>query len=123
MQVELVQCLNEKRSHGYTDRYWGDPGFIHLCMDVLDMEGLKEHAAAHGVQFSVDSQDTFAMESAGGRFCYIEDPDGTLVELVETHRVPVAKKWGLFLDLKKRDMHKPLPDWIVRLLALNKVKG
>ena len=94
MQVELVQCLNEKRSHGYTDRYWGDPGFIHLCMDVLDMEGLKEHAAAHGVQFSVDSQDTFAMESAGGRFCYIEDPDGTLIELVETHRVPVAKKWA-----------------------------
>ncbi len=123
VQVELVQDLNAPRSHIYTGRYWGDPGFIHLCMDVLDMEGLKRHAATHGVQFAVDSQETFAMESAGGRFCYIEDPDGTLIELVETHRVPIAKKWGLFLDLKKRDMHKPLPDWIVRLLALSKVKG
>lgn len=123
VQVELVQDLNERRTHVYKGRYWGDPGFIHVCMDVLDMEGLKGHAAAHGVHFAVDSEDTFAMESAGGRFCYIEDPDGTLIELVETHRVPVAKKWGLFLDLKKRDMHKPLPDWIVRLLALSKVKG
>ena len=123
VQVELVQDLSGPRSHIYKDRYWGDPGFIHLCMDVLDMEGLKRHAATQGVQFAVDSQETFAMESAGGRFCYIKDPDGTLIELVETHRVPVAKKWGIFLNLKRRDMHKPLPDWIVRLLALNKVKG
>jgi hypothetical protein len=31
------------------------------------------------------------MDNASGRFCYIEDPDGTLIELVETHKVQKKK--------------------------------
>jgi catechol 2,3-dioxygenase-like lactoylglutathione lyase family enzyme len=48
---------------------------------------------SQGLDFTVDSNNTFAMDNASGRFCYIEDPDGTLIELVETHRVPILKKW------------------------------
>jgi hypothetical protein len=29
-------------------------------------------------------------------FCYIEDPDGTLIELVETHKSAIFKKIGWF---------------------------
>ena len=62
------------------------------------------------------------MDNASGRFCYVEDPDGTLIELVETHKVPILKKIGWFLDLQKRDQEKPLPNWMIKMLALSKVK-
>lgn len=121
-ELELVQCLDRKPSTIYANRYWGDCGFIHLCFDVLDMDGLKERALSKGFPFTVDSKNSFEMGKAAGRFCYLEDPDGTLIELVETHKVPILKKWGLYLDLKKRNLEKPLPDWMIRLMALNKVK-
>ena len=122
VQLELVQCLDRTPSKIYNGRFWGDCGFIHLCFDVFNMCGLKAHAARLGYKFTVDSIDSFDMEAASGRFCYMEDPDGTLIELVETHRVPVMKKLGIYLNLKKRNLEKPLPDWIIKLLALNKVK-
>jgi hypothetical protein len=46
-----------------------------------------------------------------------------LIEMVETHKVPVAKKIGLYLHLKKRKPGKPLPRWIIKLLALGEVKN
>ena len=54
------------------------------------------------------------MGEAAGHFSYIEDPDGTLIEFVETHKVPILKKIGWYLDLRKRDPNKSLPDWIVK---------
>lgn len=123
VQIELVERLDGTGIPIYEDRYWGDPGFIHLCFDVLDMSGLKAHSEALGFHFTVDSQDSFAMERAAGRFCYVEDPDGTLIEMVETHRVPILKSLNLYLNLKKRGLEKPLPDWMVKLLGLSKLKG
>lgn len=122
VEIELVQCLDRQPARIYANRFWGDCGFIHLCLDVFDMCGLKRNAEEAGYRFTVDSQDSFDMESASGRFCYMEDPDGTLIELVETHKVPIIKKLGLHLNLKKRDLKKPLPDWMIKLLALSKVK-
>ena len=120
--VELVQNLSRKSSKIYEERYWGDCGFIHLCFDVNSMDDLKKHVESQGLHFSVDSNNTFAMDNASGRFCYIEDPDGTLIELVETHKVPILKKVGWYLDLRKRNQEKPLPDWMIKMLALSKVK-
>lgn len=122
VEIELVQVLDRTPNRIYNNRYWGDCGFIHLCFDVFDMCGLKSFASSKGYQFTVDSIDSFGMEAAAGRFCYIEDPDGTLIELVETHKVPIYKKLGLYLNLKKRNLEKPLPDWMIKLLALSKVK-
>ena len=122
VEIELVQCLNRQPVKIYANRYWGDCGFIHLCFDVFDMCGLKKASQEKGYAFTVDSMNSFDMEAASGRFCYMEDPDGTLIELVETHKVPIFKKWGLYLNLKKRDLKKPLPDWMIKLLALSKVK-
>ncbi len=42
--------------------------------------------------------------------------------LVETHKVPLCKKFGLYINLKKRKSNKPLPGWKVGLLGLNKIK-
>ena len=122
IEIELVQVMDSSPAHIFEKRYWGDCGFIHLCFDVPDMDSLKRKAEAAGYPFSVDSKDSYAMETSSGRFCYLEDPDGTLIELVETHKVPVFKKFGLYIDLKNRKKNKPLPYWMVSLLALSKIK-
>ncbi len=122
VEIELVQILNKPAKTIYQNRFWGDCGFIHMCFDVLNMDALKLHAAQNNCHFTVDSNNTFEMENASGRFCYIEDPDGTLIELVETHKVPILKKIGWYLDLKKRNFEKPLPNWMIKMLALSKVK-
>ena len=60
----------------------------------------------------------FDMGDASGRFAYIEDPDGTLIELVETNKVPVVKKFGWFIDMKKRNPEKKLPKFLFRMMGL-----
>ena len=78
VQIELVQATNYIANKIFHNRYWGDCGFIHLCFDVTDMDALKKHTAMRKRSFSVDSADSFSMGDSTGRFCYIEDPDGTL---------------------------------------------
>jgi hypothetical protein len=86
------------------------------------MNRLKLNLEKFHYPLTVDSGDTFDMGESGGRFAYVEDPDGTLIEMVETHKVPILKKFNWFLDLKKRGQHKPLPNWMVSLMGLNKIK-
>jgi catechol 2,3-dioxygenase-like lactoylglutathione lyase family enzyme len=122
IEIELVQAIGETTIHIYKDRYWGDCGFIHLCFDVINMDNLKTKMEKAGYIFTVDSASSFSMGTSAGRFCYTEDPDGTLIELVETHRVPIFKKLGWYLDLQKRKDNKRLPGWMISLLALNKIR-
>ena len=62
------------------------------------------------------------MGEAAGHFSYIEDPDGTLIEFVETHKIPILKKLGLYLDLRKRDPKNHLPEWMLKTLKFSRVK-
>lgn len=119
-EIELVQVQDGYPVKIFENRYWGDAGFIHLCFDVINMEGLKKHLASLGYITVVDSADTFDMGESGGRFAYVEDPDGTLIELVETHKVPISKKLNWFLHLKKRKVQKPLPDILIHLMGVGK---
>ena len=119
--LELVQALDYTPRKIYEGRFWGDPGFIQVCFDVTGMRALGEFCAAHGHPFTVDScpnGERFDMGDASGHFTYIEDPDGTLIEFVETHKVPVAKKLGWFIDMSKRDADKPLPKFLFRMMGL-----
>lgn len=119
--IELVQALDAVPRRIYEGRFWGDPGFIQICFDVTGMRKLGEFCAAKGHHFTVDScpGDTmFDMGDASGHFTYIEDPDGTLIEFVETARIPVAKKLGWYIDMKKRDIEKPLPKFLFKLMGL-----
>jgi catechol 2,3-dioxygenase-like lactoylglutathione lyase family enzyme len=120
-EIELLQVLDRKPEKIYENRFWGDQGFIHLCFDVNDMALLKKHCNQHDIDFTADSSNSFDMGQAAGHFAYIEDPDGTLIEFVETHRVPVVKKIGWYFNLKGRN-GKPLPRWMVRALSFNRVK-
>jgi hypothetical protein len=62
------------------------------------------------------------MGEAAGRFAYIEDPDGYWIEFVETHKVPILKKLGLYLRLKQVAKPKHLPKYMLKVLGLNRVK-
>jgi catechol 2,3-dioxygenase-like lactoylglutathione lyase family enzyme len=120
--IELVQRRDGRGERIFRDRYWGDLGFIHLCFDVQEMDDLAAACAKAGHAFTVDSAKTFDMGDAGGRFSYIEDPDGTLIEFVETHKVPIMKALGISLNLAKRPPARPLPRWMIKLLGLGRVK-
>lgn len=121
-EIELVQALDRVPSSIYKNRLWGDLGYIHLCFDVQGMKVLRDEVRALNHPFTVDSANSFDMGDAAGHFSYIEDPDGTLIEFVETHKVPILKKLGLFINLKKRDPLKPLPRWLVKAMSVHRVK-
>ena len=112
--IELVQRIPEG--------YWGDPGFIHLCFDIRNMEAIRETAESLGHSFVCDGGRDFKMGEADGHFTYVEDPDGTLIEFVETFKVPILKKWGIYLHLEKRDPHKQLPRYMTRALRFLRSK-
>ena len=116
-QIELFEAKDYEAQKIYADRQWGDLGYIHICFDVKNMAFIKADCSAKGVPFRVDSgSNDFDMGEAAGHFAYIEDPDGTLIELVETFKIPIIKKWGWHLNLKKRNPQKALPDWMIKFL-------
>jgi catechol 2,3-dioxygenase-like lactoylglutathione lyase family enzyme len=126
-QIELLQVLDRNPDKIFKNRFWGDLGFIHLCFDISGMNKLRKECDFRGFPFTVDSNkgnggNSFDMGEAAGDFSYIEDPDGTLIEFVETHKIPVIRKIGWYLNLQKRNPEKPLPDWILKSLRFNRVK-
>lgn len=122
--IELVQALDWQPRDIYEGRIWGDPGFIHLCFDINGMDQLREQVKKAGFPFTVDSArdlESFDMGEAAGNFAYIQAPEGTLIEFVETHKIPILKKFGWFVDFRKRG-HHPLPNWLLKMFRFKRVK-
>ncbi|MFD2531141.1 VOC family protein [Gracilimonas halophila] len=122
-EIELIEVKEREPRKIYKDRYWGDLGFIHLCFDIQGMDALEKDLESNGFPFTVDSANSFDMGEAAGRFTYVEDPDGTLIEFVETHKVPIMKKIGWYIDMTKRDPRKNLPNWMIGALRFSRMKG
>ena len=87
------------------------------------MAGIKKTAEALGHPFVCDSGADFQMGEADGHFTYVEDPDGTLIEFVETFKIPILKRFGIYLNLKNKDDRKPLPRYITKALRFLRVKS
>lgn len=121
-EIELIQVLDREPNKIYKNRLWGDLGYIHLCFDINGMKTFRNESKRLNFPFTVDSSDSFDMGDAAGHFSYIEDPDGTLIEFVETHKVPILKKLGIYIDLKKRDPFKPLSKWLIKAMKVHRVK-
>jgi len=128
-ELELIQAIDTPVKKVFKDRMWGDLGYIHLCFDISDMPALEAVCDENGFPFTVDSRadekskDSFDMGEAAGHFTYIEDPDGTLIEFVEAHKIPILKKIGWYLSLKNRDRTKALPNWMLKTLRFNRIKS
>lgn len=121
-EIELFELKDREPRKIFENRDWGDLGFIHLCFDVTGMKQLEKKCAKTGFPFTVDSSNSFDIGKAAGHFSYCEDPDGTMIEFVETHKIPIMEKWGWFYSLKQREAEKPLPNWMFTLMALNRKK-
>jgi catechol 2,3-dioxygenase-like lactoylglutathione lyase family enzyme len=121
-EIELIQTFDRQPKRIFENRLWGECGFIHLCFDINGMDDLKNRLHTEGYPFTVDTANSFDMGEAAGRFAYIEDADGTLIEFVETHKVPILKKIGWYLNLTNRRPEKALPRWMLKALGLNRVK-
>lgn len=121
--LELVQAKSFEPRRIFERRMWGDLGYIHLCFDITGMQTLKQRCADLGHPFTVDSSGSFDMGEAAGYFSYIEDPDGTLIEFVETHKVPILKKLNWYLDLRKRkNPERPLPGWMIKAMGFGRIR-
>ena len=90
-----------------------------LKVDLIKAFG--KFCADKGYPFTVDScpgDEHFDMGDASGHFTYLEDPDGTLLEFVETEKIPVAKKLGWYIDMTTRNPEKVLPKFLFKLIGL-----
>jgi len=122
--IELLQSMDRKPIRIYENRFWGDLGFIQICYDVRGMNELKKLCADKGRPFTVDScpeeGEAFGMGAASGRFAYIEDPDGALIEFVETYKLPIIKRPPISIDLRRRPPEKPLPNLLLKALRFGR---
>jgi len=118
--IELIQVLDRVPEKIFGGRLWGDIGFIHLCFDVCNMDLLRERSKELGYSFTVDSKETFAMNEASGRFAYIEDNDGTLLEFVETLKIPITKRFHY--DIKPKHQEEGLSRLFLRMLQFRSLQ-
>jgi catechol 2,3-dioxygenase-like lactoylglutathione lyase family enzyme len=120
--IELVQALDRAPARTFKGRIWGDSGFVHLGLDVKGMKKLGENLGAQGFPFRCDSNDALSMGQTKVHCTYIDDKDGTLIELIEVYKVPIVEKWGIFLNVEKRDPLKPLPNFMLNALQFSRIK-
>lgn len=121
-EVELIERTDGQGQKIFENRFWGDLGFIHLCYDTIGMDAHEAECEKLGYPFTVNSKNSFDMGKAAGQFTYNEDPDGALIEYVETHKVPILKKLGIYLHLKGRNPQKALPNFVVKAMRFSRVK-
>ena len=120
--IELVQALDREPNRTFKGRIWGDSGFVHLGLDVKGMKELGGKLTAAGHPFRCDSNEALSMGQTKVHCTYIDDVDGTLIEMIEVYKVPIIEKWGLFLNVEKRDPLKPLPAFMLKAMRFSRIK-
>ncbi|MFM7727823.1 MAG: VOC family protein, partial [Flavobacteriales bacterium] len=118
--IELVQALERTPHFIFEDRIWGDTGFAHIGFDVKGMKALGADLSAAGYGFTCDSSNALSMGNTKVHCTYIHDDDRTLSEMIEVYKVPIIEKWGVFLNVEKRDPLKPLPDFMLKALRFSR---
>lgn len=120
--IELVQVLDRTPKKIYENRIWGDVGFVHLGFEVKGMAEVEKDLRAKGFPFTCDSSNGLSMGKTRVHCTYIEDPDGTLLELIEVFKIPIVEKWGIFMNVEKRDPLKPYPKFMLKSLRFSRIR-
>lgn len=122
--IELVKDMSDRTPFKiFEDRKWADIGFVHLGWDVRNMKAIEEDLTSKGYPFTCDSKEILNMGETTKVHCtYLEDPDGTLIELIEVYKIAIAEKLGIFLNVEKRDPKKAFPDFLLKAMRFNRVK-
>jgi catechol 2,3-dioxygenase-like lactoylglutathione lyase family enzyme len=122
--IELVQEISDRpKLKMYEGRKWGDIGFVHLGFDVRGMKEIGKKLEQEGFGFTCDTNNVLSMGDSTKVHCtYIEDPDGTLIEMIEVYKIPIIEKLGINLNVEKSPLEKPLPNWLLKALRFSRVK-
>ncbi len=120
-KIELICTLNRKGKRIFKGRIWGDTGFVHLGLDIVDMKGLQKKLSSHQIEIECDSETALSMGKTQVHCAYICDPDGILIELIEVYKIPLIEKWGVFLNVHGKRAGRNLPSWLIRLLRFSKI--
>jgi lactoylglutathione lyase len=62
------------------DSYELGTGYGHIAVAVKDLDGTLERLAAQGIQ---PDRPPYTVREGGSRLCFVRDPDGYRVELIE----------------------------------------
>ncbi len=67
-------------NHG-VDSYEMGTGYNHIAVTVEDMDGTLERLAGEGI---APEKPPYTVREGGSRLCFVRDPDGYRIELIET---------------------------------------
>lgn len=120
--IELIQPIDRSPEYIFKNRIWADLGFVHLGFDVKGMKNLGAELKEKGFPFTCDSDDALDMGNTKVHCTYIDDPDKTWLEMIEVYKVPIIEKWGVFLNVEKRNPLKPLPNFMLKALKYSRIR-
>ncbi|MBA2506057.1 MAG: VOC family protein [Thermoleophilaceae bacterium] len=66
-------------NHG-VDSYEVGTGYNHIAVTVADMDGALEELSGAGIE---PEKPPYSVREGGSRICFVRDPDGYRVELIE----------------------------------------
>lgn len=82
VRIELFSGANTEALPENRKSLMGDlrvVGTKHICIETDDLDELRKKLASNGVEFATDT-DTAGF---GGRYAFVKDPDGILIELYQ----------------------------------------
>ncbi len=69
-------------NHG-VDHYELGTGYNHIALTVEDMDTTLARLADRGIE---PEKPPYSLRQGGSRLCFVRDPDGYRIELIERHR-------------------------------------
>ena len=66
-------------NHG-VDSYEPGTGYNHIAVTVSDLDGTLQELSGHGIE---TEKPPYQVREGGSRICFVRDPDGYRVELIE----------------------------------------
>ena len=67
-------------NHGQDEPYDLGTGYNHIAVAIEDLDGALERLAAEGIE---PEKPPYTVSEGGSRLCFVRDPDGYRVELIE----------------------------------------
>ena len=67
-------------NHGVTEPYEIGTGYGHIAITVDDMDATLERLAGEGIE---PEKPPYTVREGGSRLCFVRDPDGYRIELIE----------------------------------------
>jgi catechol 2,3-dioxygenase-like lactoylglutathione lyase family enzyme len=85
--IKLFEAPGFNGRHIYHGRRWGDIGCMELSFDVSGLENVVSDIKSKGIKIYLPPVEIDMGTGSKGVIAYIQDPDGTIIELVEIKSV------------------------------------